>query len=139
MEKKGNKHYIQNDDGSPHDKKKGEKGKLPKWLNDKLIEKAGWDYNGKHQSFFDKTETGVDAAGVIIFTYADGTVVYQKYAPYLPSQLTAYETAYYQNDTASNDASNNMQIPYLPIIGPITVPSFTFGFSWGWFPIPLLF
>lgn len=38
---KNGKEYIQNDDGSPHDKGKGTKGKIPKWLNDELIKKAG--------------------------------------------------------------------------------------------------
>ena len=35
------KEYIQNDDGSPHDKHKGAQGKIPGWINDELIKREG--------------------------------------------------------------------------------------------------
>ena len=134
------KEYIQNDDGSPHDKGRGEKGKIPKWLNNKLVEKAGWDYNGNRKSFFEETSCEHWVEGTQ-YTFADGTTAFRSYNPCLQTwySVDSYEGVYFQGNIASGGASNATQTFYLPIIGPVTFPSFSFGFSWGWLPIPLLY
>ena len=134
------KEYIQNDDGSSHDDHRGESGKIPKWLNKKLIEKAGWDYNGNRKEFFEQTSFECWVEGTQ-YTFADGTTVFQPYNPYLPTRYSAdsFEGVYFQGDTASSGTSNSTQVFYLPIIGPVTFPSFSFGFGLGSLPIPLLY
>ena len=133
------KEYIQNDDGSPHDKSKGEKGKIPKWLNKKLIEKTGWDYNGNRKSFFDETSCECWVEGTQ-YTFADGTTAFRSRNPYLQTSYSvdSYEGVYFQGDITSSGVSNSNHTFYLPIIGPVTFPSFSLGFGWGSFPIPLL-
>ena len=133
------KEYIQNDDGSPHDKGRGEKGKIPKWLNNKLIEKAGWDYNGNRKSFFEETSCKYHVEG-IQYSFADGTTVFRSYNPYLQTwhSIDSYEGVYFRSIITSRSNSNTAQTFYLPIIGPVTLPSFSFSFSWGLLPIPLL-
>ena len=132
---KGKQKYIQNDDGSPHDKGKGEKGKIPKWLNNKLIEKTGWDYNGKRDSFFKKTSVEFWPEGAK-YSFADGTTAFKPCTPYMPSRIypDSYESIYFSSETTPSSATNSPMIFFLPIIGPITLPLFSFDFSWGWFP-----
>ena len=48
---KNGKSYAQNDDGSPHDQGKNDGGKLPKWVQEEVKNKTGWDYNGKRKEF----------------------------------------------------------------------------------------
>ena len=134
------KEYTQNDDGSPHDDHRGESGKIPKWLNKKLIEKAGWDYNGNRISFFAQTSCECWVEGTQ-YTFADGTTVFQPYNQYLPTRysVNSYEGVYFEGKVASRGTSNNPQAFYLPIIGPVTFPSFSFGLGFGSLPIPLLY
>ena len=134
----GKTEYIQNDDGSPHDKGKGQRGKIPGWLNKKLNKKAGWDYNGKRESFFKKTTCKYFPEGTQ-YTFADGTVLYQSQQLFLRNSVDSNESVYFQNNTISNCTNDSNQIFYLPIFGQITLPSFFPGFSFGFMPIPLLF
>ena len=137
---KNGKEYIQNDDGSPHDKGKGTKGKIPKWLNDELINKAGWDYNGKRDSFFKDTSVDIFPEGTR-YTFSDGTSTFRPQSPFLQERYTvnSFEGLYFQSDTTSIDSNSITPSFYVPIIGPVTLPSFSFGFGWGALPAPLLF
>ena len=134
------KEYIQNEDGSPHDKGRGEGGKIPKWLNNKLIEKTGWDYNGNRKSFFEDTLCKCYPEGMR-YDFADGTTVFQPYSPYLPPRLSvgSYESAYFQGNKSSSGSNTATHTFYLPIFAPTTYPTFSFGFAGGMLPIPLLF
>lgn len=133
--------YAQNDDGSPHDKNKNSQGKLPKWLQKEIQKKTGWDYNGNRNSFFEETECERWVEGTH-YTFADGTTAFRANHPFLLTGYTgysvdSYEEIYFKGETPSSGASNATQTFYLPIIGPITFPSF--GFGWGMLPIPLLY
>ena len=137
---KNGKEYIQNEDGSPHDKGKGTKGKIPKWLNDELIDKAGWDYNGKRDSFFEETMVDIYPEGTR-YIFSDETSVFRPHTPFLLERYTvdSYEGIYSQPDTMSIGLSGLTQSFYVPIIGRVTLPSFSFGLGWGALPVPLLF
>ena len=130
--------YIQNDDGSPHDKRRGEKGKIPKWLNNKLIEKAGWDYNGNRKFFFEGTSCIYYEEG-IQYSFPDGTIISRSYNPYLQTwySIDSYEGVYFRGDITSPSNSHTTHTFYLPIIGPIALPSFSFTFGGGFLPTPL--
>ena len=134
------KSYIQNEDGSPHDKGKGQKGKIPKWLNNELIKKAGWDYNGNRSSFFEGTSCKYLLEGNE-YTFSDGATIFERNNPYMIYQehsVDSYENLYFEGNKTTG-VNSAPQIFYLPIIGPVNFPSFSFGFSWGWLPLPLLY
>jgi len=134
------KEYIQNDDGSNHDKKRGDKGKLPKWLNDKLIEKEGWDYNGKRSSFYEGTSCEYWAEG-IYYSFSDGTSAFRPYDSFsrVGNSIDFYESVYCQDNLAlDNTTGHAPQTFFLPIIGPFSFPFFSLEFAWSFLPIPLL-
>ena len=97
------KEYSQNDDGSPHDKHRTERGKLPKWLQKKVKELTGWDYNGNRREFFRETtsETVFYADGSSAFNtmfeyeFADGTKIRRKNNPLL-NTVNSMENIYYE-------------------------------------------
>ena len=134
------KEYIQNDDGSSHDKHRGEKGKIPKWLNNEIIDKTGWDYNGNRKSFFEETSCEHWVEGTQ-YTFADGTTAFRSNTPYMQIRFSvdSYESIYFQGNIKSSSASKTTQTFFLPIIGRVTIPFFSFGFSWRLFPIPVLY
>lgn len=138
--KEGGKSYAQNDDGSPHDKGKNDQGKLPKWVQNAVKEKAGWDYNGNRKSFFQQTECKCTEVG-ISYSFADGTSAYENYSFGVQYNftITHFESVYYNNIKSSTTVNTTIPKPFLPLLPPIYFPTFSFGFSWGLAPIPLLF
>ena len=83
---------MQNEDGSPHDKSKGKKGKIPRWLNKKIVKKGKWDYNDKRKSFFGSAVCAHVEVG-IQYSYSDGTTVFQADNPFtIP--LSSFESGW---------------------------------------------
>ena len=131
--------YAQNDDGSPHDKNKNNQGRLPKWLQEVLKSKTGWDYNGNRSSFFEKTRTECWPEGMH-YIYADGTTAFQPHSPFMiiAAGIDFFEKMFFESKASTNNSDNINGTFYLPIFGHVTLPSFSFAFSWG-MPIPLLY
>ena len=132
--------YAQNDDGSPHDKNNNNQGKLPKWLQKVLKSKTGWDYNGNRSSFFEKTRTEYWAEGTQ-YTFADGTTAFRSYSPFMMilDGIDFFEKMFFESKASTSNSNNIKGTFYLPtIFGHVTLPSFSFGFSWG-MPIPHLY
>ena len=130
------KEYIQNEDGSPHDKGRGQKGKLSSTVNKKLKKKTGWDYNGKRESFFDQTIVSCSAEGLITYAFADGTSSYQYSSPWCINtySINSLETVYYSSGTAASSAAYNPSTIYFLFLFPVSLPElvFDFGFAWFW-------
>ena len=129
------KEYIQNEDGSPHDQGRGQKGKLSSTVNKKLKKKIGWDYNGKRESFFDQTIVSCSAEGLITYTFADGTLSYQYFSPWRINtySINSLETAYYSSGTSSSSAAYNPLTIYVPFLFPVSLPDLVFDFGSAWF------
>ena len=132
--------YAQNDDGSPHDKNNNDQGKLPKWLNKTIQNKTGWNYNGKRNAFYEKTQCAIDVEG-ITYSFADGTSTYRKNSPFVITKFStsSYERIYFEIGNVSNSNGHITSMIYLPVLGPISLPTFSFGFSWGMIPIPIMY
>ena len=130
--------YMQNEDGSPHDKSKGKKGKMPKWLNKKIVEKANWDYNDKRESFFGNTLCTHTEVG-IQYSYGDGTTVFQADNPFMKhtNSVAELEGVYHQNDVPFNSMGYSAPLFLIPIVNPFTVPLSSFESGWTLLPIPL--
>lgn len=131
--------YMQNEDGSPHDKSKGKKGKMPKWLNKKLIEKENWDYNAKRELFFENTVCTHTEVG-IQYSYGDGTTVFQADNPFMQhtNSIAELEGVYHQNDVPFNSMGYSAPLFLIPIVNPFTVPLSSFESGWTLLPIPLV-
>lgn len=130
--------YAQNDDGSPHDKNNNSKGKLPKWLQEAVSEKTGWDYNKKRKSFFSKTVCSCEIEGTS-YTFADGTAVFRQNLPYkiTADSIDSLESIYFNDQKVAGGSINYKHGYYFPIFGPKMPSPFSFGFGWGWSLFPL--
>ena len=117
--------YSQNEDGSPHDKGRGQGGKLPNKVQKALLKK-GWDYNGKREDFFKSTEILARDDG-IVYKYADGTQAVCASAQ-INYDIAGAERAYY------NSTSENTVVFIVPM-----VESSGFGFwpTWSMMPLPI--
>ena len=121
--------YIQNDDGSPHDKHKGERGNLPNKVQKSLKKKSGWDYNGKKEDFFSKTSFIADVS-IIQYLYADGSQASVPY-PTFPFSESSIISAYYGDEPISTIN--------IPVFMPFSSGYFPlFSPSSFYFPIPLV-
>ena len=127
----GKDEYSQNDDGTPHDKKRGKKGPIPQWVNDYLKEKEDWDYNGNRHSFYNQTTAGCLDDGTIVYSFADGTTKTKQplralglTIPQRDASTDELEEIYYSSNTNGSWASGGsteVPIPLVPTT-PITVP-----------------
>ena len=121
------KEYMQNEDGSPHDKGRGEGGPLPRKVQKMLFEKTGWDYNGNRKDFFSKTEVSYIAEGVE-FKYADGNVAFKGYeyvgmiALPISTSIDAMENAYLKT-VPSMSTPDVGSIVITPILSPGLIPT----------------
>ena len=112
---------------------------MPKWLQKVLKSKTGWDYNGNRSSFFEKTRTEYWAEGTHD-TFADGTTAFRPYSPFMMilDGIDFFEKMFFESKASTSNFDNIKGTFYLPIFGHVTLPSFSFGFSWG-MPIPHLY
>ena len=125
--------YIQNEDGSPHDKNRGEKGKLSNRVQKLLLQKCGWDYNGKREAFFSQTQYSNIDGMYDIYSYADGASVTQASSWLYSGSIDKYEEYYYMgnNDIPAINLQPTVIIPFpaslvyeLPIHGYSGISSF---------------
>ena len=123
--------YIQNEDGSPHDKHKGQKGKIPNWLNKKIKQKAGWDYNKNRKSFFEKTSIAYTDSYII------ATRPYSMNYTYSSNTINSYEGIYFSTSSLTAPKSVNNKILFIPTPSSPTLPLPAFGFYNGLIPIPI--
>ena len=111
------KEYIQNDDGSPHDKKRGGSGRIPDWVNELLKEQANWDYNGKREDFFKLTEVVITDSDTQYY-FADGTTVVlsnmSNYFPYYAEE--SFYARIYATGTNDEDVliDGTVFVPFIP-------------------------
>ena len=119
--------YIQNDDGSPHDEGRGQKGKLPSRVQKALIDKAGWDYNGNRKRHYEKTSITVRDDGTLLYVYADGTQVIAPYTINFASTSTM--ESIYLNSQVYEINSIPIGMPFIETSLPILVP------GWGTVPV----
>jgi len=131
---KDGKSYAQNEDGSPHDKNNNQGGQLPNWVQKTVLQRSGWDYNGKRNSFYSNTQITYNDSGMK-YSYPDNTVIFQKYSFFSRTATTvaAKESVYLGKITRAPS------IMY--IVGTaILKPGLALGLSVGLYsPIPLLF
>ena len=127
----GKDEYCQNDDGSPHDKKRGKKGAIPDWVNDYLIKNEGWDYNGKRESFYNQTTVEYWEDGTIVYSFADGTVktkqplrVFGLTMRQRDVSIDELEEIYFSSNTNSSWTSGDSTTVPIPVVPttPITIP-----------------
>ena len=135
-----NIYYAQNEDGSPHDQGKNNKGKLPKWLQKAVLNKEHWDYNGKRDNFFSNTQYQCWVDG-IQFTFANGESVFRpnQLVVHMSCTVNFYEEVYYKKEENVRRLNANGKSFYFPMVNPASIPSFSFSFSSGMLPIPLLY
>lgn len=53
-------------------------------------------------------------------------------------RIDFFEKMFFESKASTSNSDNIKGAFYLPIFGHVTLPSFSFGFSWG-MPIPLLY
>ena len=128
--KKTKEEYIQHDDGSPSHENKSKKGNLPNKVQEKLMEKTGWDYNGNRDKFYTKTTISARDDG-IVYIYADGTQVVVPYSLHSLDPLTMLESVYYGHTTQENHLINSC-MPMIEGGFPYMVP------SWAWGSTPIV-
>jgi len=121
--------YIQNDEGSSHDKKSGKKGKLPRKLQEALKEKAGWDYNGKRKNFYDGTFVSARDDGML-YVYADGVQVIAPYTLHFSNTSTL--ESYYYGYGAQELFDIPIGMPFVEGTWANPLP------MWGWYSTPLV-
>lgn len=102
--KKTGTDYSQDEDGKPHHKNKTPKGPLPRKIQQKLLEKSGWDYNGKRKDFYNNTfvdlityiTEGSSLNTCYRYSFSDGTTKYVK-RRFLFNSINSFEKAYYSD------------------------------------------
>jgi len=126
---KGKTEYIQSDNGSPSHKNKGEKGKLPRWLQDAVLEKTNWDYNGNREKFFSSTQI-IPTGDSIIYSFADGSTKTQ-YNMWM-TQVVSENTDRLEAIWLSSDLSTSSENVYTKTMYPfvdMSIPGFSAGYS----------
>lgn len=75
-----------------------------------------------------------------IITFADGTTAFRSYSPFIMilDGIDFFEKMFFESKASTSNSDNIKGTFYLPIFGHVTLPSFSFGFSWG-MPIPHLY
>ena len=129
----GKKEWIQNEDGSPHDKNNNSPGSPPKKVLERLKRETDWDWNAKIEEFATTVEIITYSTYLIdyaIITYPDGHVVktsIQSIFLPVPASLIweSYNLSslYSQNGIQSNQFGGPLILP-LPNLPPIPAPSF---------------
>ena len=109
----------------------------------KLQEKSGWDYNGNRKTFFEKTESGTSDVGVY-YKFADGITAIETpgfvYLKLLPkTSVDSLEELYFNANFQFISVNITSKTYIYPIIDPVSIPSFSFSFSWTFFPVPVMY
>ena len=132
--KRDDSSFSQNDDGSPHDKGNNKQGKLPKWLQKAVKEKADWDYNGNRDRFYRETSVTKEN-GIYTYHFADGTEI-QRLSKPLFDTIRSKEKIYCEGSNIIVPIYNGFQsIPVLPLIGEFGFILPSFGFGFGFIPL----